>query len=179
MQDEVNDRTFSLCVQTTKMTGRVLVAAIRKLLTARSAQKQAEKNGRAQEKGRIAERKKEAAKQPHGKQTLKTLQEQGAELTNIPISDDNIKSFDRVARKYGIDYSLKKDISTDPPKFYVFFKAKDVKVMEQAFREYAGKTLGKNKVKRPSVRKKLTRALHKVNHRQRQKTRQRGRGQER
>ena len=82
-----------------------------------------------------------------------------------------------MARKYGIDYSLKKDASTDPPRYMVFFKAKDVKVMEAAFREYTGKTV--LKTKKPSIRKKLSKAIHRVNHRQRQRTRQRGKDQER
>ena len=51
---------------------------------------------------------------------------QGAQLSNIKITDENIKSFDRVARKYGMDYSLKKEVGADPPKYLVFFKAKDV-----------------------------------------------------
>jgi len=37
-----------------------------------------------------------------------------------------------VARKYSIDYSLKKDKSVDPPKYLVFFRAKDVDVMTAA-----------------------------------------------
>ena len=52
------------------------------------------------------------------------------ELKNIPITKDNIKSFDRIARKYGVDYSLKKDVaSKETPKYLVFFKAKDVDVI--------------------------------------------------
>lgn len=68
----------------------------------------AEKTGRAQEKGREKARKKIEKKKPHGKQTIKQLNAQGVQLSNIKITDENIKSFDRVARKYGIDYSLKK-----------------------------------------------------------------------
>ncbi|MFR5150302.1 MAG: PcfB family protein [Ruminococcus sp.] len=66
-------------------------------------------------------------------------------MTNIEITDKNIKSFDRVARKYSIDYSLKKDSSTDPPRYLVFFKAKDVDVMTKAFQEYAGISMKKRR----------------------------------
>ena len=31
-----------------------------------------------------------------------------------------------MAKKYDIDYALKKDPTTDPPHYYVFFKAKDI-----------------------------------------------------
>ena len=84
-------------------------------------------------------------KKPHGKQTIKQLIAQGAQLTNIQITDQNIKSFDRVARKYGIDYSLKKDSHVEPPLYLVFFKSKDVDVMTAAFKEYAGVELDQSK----------------------------------
>lgn len=78
-----------------------------------------------------------------------------------------------MARKYGIDYSLKKEVGADPPKYLVFFKAKDVDVMTAAFREYAGVELKKKQVKKPSVRKKLQKSVErKAKHRQRVKQRQ-------
>lgn len=119
-------------------------------------------------------------KKPHGKQTIKQLIAQGAQLTNIQITDQNIKSFDRVARKYGIDYSLKKDSHVEPPLYLVFFKSKDVDVMTAAFKEYAGIELDQSKKKKPSVRKKLQKTQErKAKHRQRVKTKQKVRGQER
>ncbi len=119
-------------------------------------------------------------KKPHGKQTIKQLNAQGVQLSNIKITDENIKSFDRVARKYGIDYSLKKEVGADPPKYLVFFKAKDVDVMTAAFREYAEVELKKKQAKKPSVRKKLQKSVErKAKHRQRVKQRQKSRGQER
>jgi len=50
---------------------------------------------------------------------------QGTGVSNIEISDKNIKSFESVARKYGVDYALKKDASGDTPKWLVFFKGRD------------------------------------------------------
>ena len=106
--------------------------------------------------------------------------EQGGQLTNIQITDQNIKSFDRVARKYGIDYSLKKDSHVKPPLYLVFFKSKDMDVMTAAFKEYAGIELDQSKKKKPSVRKKLQKTQErKAKHRQRVKTKQKVRGQER
>ena len=163
MQEEVNQKVISLSIQGVKITASVLKAALRKFLEMDNRRKQkatqvkmAEKTGRAQEKG------------------------QGVQLSNIKITDENIKSFDRVARKYGIDYSLKKEVGADPPKYLVFFKAKDVDVMTAAFREYAGVELKKKQAKKPSVRKKLQKSVErKAKHRQRVKQRQKSRGQER
>ena len=129
MQEEVNQKVISLSIQGVKITASVLKAAIRKFLEMDNRRKQkatqvkmAEKTGRAQEKGREKARKKIEKKKPHGKQTIKQLNAQGVQLSNIKITDENIKSFDRVARKYGIDYSLKKEVGADPPKYLVFFK---------------------------------------------------------
>ena len=90
-----------------------------------------------------------------GKQSIKSLQRSGAQITNIVVTDNNIKSFDRVARKYGIDYSLKKVEQEGKTEYLVFFKAKDVDVMTAAFMEYTSETLKKQK--RESVRQKLER----------------------
>ena len=174
------EKIIALCVQTTRMSTGVLKASMRKFLDGMSRQKQkrvqvkqAVKTGKAQEKGREKERKRQEMKKPHGKQTIKQLIAQGAQLTNI-------QSFDRVARKYGIDYSLKKDSHMEPPLYLVFFKSKDVDVMTAAFKEYAGVELDQSKKKKPSVRKKLQKTQErKAKQRQRVKTRQKVRGQER
>jgi peroxiredoxin len=79
-----------------------------------------------------------------GRLTLKKLQESRAELTSIAISDDNIKSFQKYARKYNVTYALKKDKQTG--KYYVFFKARDADSLHAAMSEFvAKKTLDKEK----------------------------------
>ena len=187
MQEEVNQKVISLSIQGARMTAGMLKAAMRKFLETHDRKKQrkvqirqAEKTGKAQEKGREKAKRQIEKKKPHGKQTIRQLTAQGVQLSNIQITDQNIKSFDRVARKYGIDYSLKKDTSVTPPKYLVFFKAKDVDVMTAAFREYAGVELKKQKEKKPSVRKKLQKAVaRKAKQRQRVRQKQKDRGQER
>jgi hypothetical protein len=186
MQDEVNEKTINLCIQTARISANALKAAMRKYLNAVEKEKDkvnqrknAAKIEEAKVKARDKAQKKIDARKPRGKQTLKQLTDQGAQLTNIPITDDNIKSFDRIARKYGIDYSLKKDSSTIPPKYMVFFKSKDVDVMTAAFKEYAGVSL-KKKTKKPSVKKKLVKTMQrKAKQRQRVKQKSKDRGQER
>jgi uncharacterized GH25 family protein len=90
-----------------------------------------------------------ADKEPSGKQTVKELLGQGQGVTNLDIAQTDLKGFERVARKYGIDYAIRKDASVDPPKYLVFFKAKDADAMEAAFKEYSQKALRKEE--RPSV----------------------------
>ena len=170
MQEEVNEKTIALCIRGGKVTADILKAALTKLLRDmeksrnKAHQKTAEKT---QEKPEVVKR---------GKQSLEKMMEEGSQLTNIEITDKNIRSFERIARKYSIDYSLKKDKSVDPPKYLVFFKAKDVDVMTTAFKEYTGVTL--QKAKRPSIRKRLQKAIDRAaKHREREKTKQKDRGQ--
>ena len=91
----------------------------------------------------------------HGKQSLRQLNLQNRGLTNIDISKENLKGFERIAKKYGIDFALKKDSTLDPPKWYLFFKAQDADVLIAALNEFARKTIKKSKDK-PSVAAELT-----------------------
>jgi hypothetical protein len=90
-----------------------------------------------------------------GKQSLKSLTKQGASLADMEISADNIGSFKWIARKYNLDFTLKKDTLADPPRCVVFFKAKDSKALESAFKEYARFELKRKE--RPSMLKRLDR----------------------
>ena len=171
MQEEVDQKGISLCVTGMRMSKDVLKIAMRKWLSAKEQKKQEKRQIKVagkSEKRRIRERNKIKQKEmPRGKQNLRKLMDQKMELKNIPITKDNIKSFDRIARKYGVDYSLKKDVaSKGTPKYLVFFKAKDVDVITAAFQEYAGVTL-KKKEKRASVHNKLENAKMVVKNRAR------------
>ncbi|MCD8336401.1 MAG: PcfB family protein [Lachnospiraceae bacterium] len=162
MQEELNEKTIALCFKGGKLTAGIFKAGVTHYLSEKDKKKQAQRMMGKSTK--------------NGKQSLKRMMETGSELTNIEITDSNIKSFEKVARKYGIDYSLKKDKSKDPPHYLVFFRAKDEDVMEAAFREYTGESLGKEK--RPSIRQRLTKAKERLaKHRQQERTRQKDRGQ--
>lgn len=144
MQEQINERTVSLVIRGTKLTGRMLQKAMMKLLAEMKKQ---------QQKG----------KQPktyHGKQSVKELIGQGAGVSSIPITDDNIKSFDRVARKYGVDYSLSQDKSETPPKWLVFFKARDSDALMAAFKEYTAVNLKKKD--KPSLLESLKKNIELV-----------------
>lgn len=159
MQEEVTEKTIALCIKGGKITAQILKAALLKLLSKREKKKQQAKGEKSQcEKS--------------GKQSIKSLQKSGAQITNIVVTDNNIKSFDRVARKYGIDYSLKKVEQDGKTEYMVFFKAKDVDVMTAAFKEYTSETLKKQK--RESVRQKLEKVKAELsNHRQLKKEKKR------
>ena len=163
MQDEVNEKTVSLCIRCGKVTANLLKAAMKKALTKMEQEKQ-------KLQGQKQPKQDKEDKTYKGKQSMDKLMKQNVQLSNIEITDVNIKSFERVAKKYSIDFSLKKDVNADPPRYYVFFKARDADVMTAAFKEYTGQSL--NKDKKPSVRKKLQQAISKSlkKHRELEKT---------
>jgi len=84
-----------------------------------------------------------------GKQSVKKLIRQNAGVSNIEITDKNIKSFERVAKKYGVDFALRKDKSLDPPKWLVFFKARDADALTSAFTEFSAQQAKRSK--KPSI----------------------------
>ena len=148
MQEEINHKTITVYIKGAKVTANSLKAALRAVLRAREKHKQNVQRREATYQEEVAVNR--------GKQSLRDLQTEGIELSNIEITDENIKSFERYARKYGIDYALKKDKAADPPRYFVFFRARDVKTMEAAFKEYSEYT---TKEKKPSVKKKLSVAM--------------------
>jgi hypothetical protein len=168
MQDEVNEKVVVLVINTGRkglhLTGSMLRAAIRKYMQYLQKQKAMDE--------KYAE-----TYQPEGKQSMKDLMKQNSKLANIEVTDHNIRDFERVAKKYNIDFALKKDKLSEKPRYMVFFKARDVDVMTAAFKEYTEWTSLKEK--KPSIRRKLYLYQQKISHRNREKVKQRERGQER
>ena len=162
MQDEVNTKVVAIAIKGGKISAEVLEKALKKFV---------EEIEKAQK----------TASQPktyRGKQSIKHLVEQNAAISNIEVTDGNIKSFQRTANKYGIDYALKKDTSEEPPRYIVFFKGRDVDVMTQAFKEFSARTV-KQKDK-TSLRRKLSHAQEqsKAKHKEKVKVKTKDRGVE-
>ena len=147
-QDQINEKNIALIIKGGKLTGKLLAKAIKAYLDESkkaSQQKPQPKNYNGE-----------------GKQTVKQLTRQGQGVTNIEISDKNIKSFEGIARKYGVDFAVKKDRSEMPPKWLVFFKGRDADVMTAAFKEYSTKQLKRSTPEKPSVIENLNKLMEKV-----------------
>ncbi len=104
---------------------------------------------------KAARAEKEANQKPTGKQTVEELIGQNQGVSSIDIAQTDLKGFENVARKYGVDYAIRKDISVNPPKYLVFFKARDADALTAAFKEFTAKAIRKEE--RPSVLKQLWR----------------------
>ena len=125
MQDEVNTKVVAIMIKGGKISAEVLKKALDKFVQEiEKAQKQMQQ-----------------PKTYRGKQSIKHLMGQNAAISNIEVTDGNIKSFERTASKYGLDFALKKDVSVEPPSYLVFFKGRDVDVMTAAFKEFSAKTV--------------------------------------
>ena len=111
--------------------------------------------------------KNKSPKMHRGKQTLKQLAGQNTGLANIEISDRNIKAFTHVAKKYHVDFALKKDTTAEQPRYLVFFKSRDADAISAAFQEFASRKMGRDE--KPSIRERLAQAreqaAQKVEHR--------------
>ena len=137
MQEEIENKAIALNIKAAKLTTSVLKAALIKALAEMDKQR---KNPKIYK----------------GRQSVKHLVRQGAGVSNIEITDGNIKSFEKVARKYGIDFALKKDSSTQPPRYLVFFKSRDADALTAAFREYSGRVVKDTSREKPSIRRQLS-----------------------
>ena len=146
MQEEVTGKAVALIVDGAKMSEQVLEKALQKFL-------EAQKN--------------KSPKMHRGKQTLKQLAGQNAGLANIEISDKNIKAFTHVAKKYHVDFALKKDPTAEQPRYLVFFKSRDADAITAAFQEFASRKMSRDE--KPSIRERLAQAreqaAQKVEHR--------------
>ena len=138
MQEEITQRVVTLSIRmskaTAKLTEKALQKAIKMMLDA-------------------------AHKPKRGKQTMRQLMKQNAGVSNIEITDSNIKAFESTAKKYNIDFSLKK-VKGEQTRYLVFFKGRDADVMTAAFQEFSAKKL--NRDKKPSIRKALAAAKDKA-----------------
>ena len=81
-----------------------------------------------------------AKQTPHGKQTVKKLMAHGTSTNSLELSGDT-KLFDRVARKWNVDYAF---YQTEPGEYLLFFKSGQADAMTACFSEYSRKVLDKD-----------------------------------
>ena len=136
MQEDIEHRAVTLAINTGKMTGRTFRNALAKLLHFLKNKHQQHKQVK-----------------PCGKQSVKKLIGQNQGVSRVDLShDDDVKQFEHVARKYGVDYAITK-VKGEKPQYLIFFKARDNDVLTAALEEYTAQRMrGKGK---PSLHSKL------------------------
>ena len=141
MQEEISQRSVTLIVQTGKMTGKVFLQAIQKYLDILKQQRE------------LKAREKQLHPAYQGRMTIRQLMKERSGLSNIEIHDEHIHDFERIARRYGIEYAIKKERNREAPHYLIFFRSRDTDVLQTAFNEFVKKRLKIQE--RPSLREKL------------------------
>ena len=134
VDEDVSRRTIAVSIKASKLTAKGLAYVL----------------------GTIARKiaKHHRAKQtPHGRQTVGQLMGQGASANSIEVEAPAL--FDRVARKWNVDYAFYK---VAPDRHLLFFKAGQADAMTACFSEYSRKVLNKSKSRRIPIRDQLKRA---------------------
>ena len=140
MQEEVEQKSLTLTVNAAKMTARLFRAAIAKYVAHKK-----EKKHDAQTGVRYV-----------GRQSVEQLVGQNQGVSNIELSGQDLKEFQRITRRYGVDYAIRK-VDGDKPRVLVFFKARDSDALTAALKELAS-TKARTQSERPSVLQRLEKA---------------------
>lgn len=107
--------------------------------------------GAAARKIRKAQR---AGQAPQGKQSARKLLRHGGDTSGMELPGDP-RQFDRVARKWGVDYAIR---PVEKGKYLLLFKAKQADAITGCFAEYSRRMLNRSKDRRVPVREQLKRA---------------------
>ena len=129
MQEDIEHRAVTLAINAGKMTGRTFRNALAKLLHFLKNKHQQHKQVK-----------------PCGKKSVKKLIGQNQGVSRVDLShDDDVKQFEHVARKYGVDYAITK-VKGEKPRYLIFFKARDNDALMAALEEYTAQRMrGKDK----------------------------------
>lgn len=143
--EEVNSRVIAIIKQGGKITAEQVIKLLKKLLEERKG-----KSKSVKEKDNLLSKFK--------KVRVKDLVKKG-KVETLELNDIDLKTLKKELNKYGVKFSVKKDLTTGNN--IIFFQAKDEKVMEQAFKSTVNKFMNKDK-RRESVIEKLNSFKEKV-----------------
>ena len=103
--------------------------------------------------GRQIAKRRRAAQRPHGRQSVKKLMAHGENVSSIEVEAP--KLFDRMARRFNVDYAFYK---TGPDKYLLFFKSGQADAITACFSEYSRRVMKRSKSRRVPIREQLKRA---------------------
>ena len=149
IDEEVSRSTIAITVRASKLTARGLAYVL----------------GAAARKIRKAQR---AGKAPQGKQSARRLMRQVGDTSGMDLPGDT-RLFDRVARRWGVDYASR---PVDKGKYLLLFKANQADAITGCFSEYSRRMLARTKKGRAPVLEQMEQAQEQVRqqpHRQRER----------
>ena len=135
--EKATSKMIDLTFKSQKLTSEVLKAAMRDFLSG-SAQKS-------------------------GKMSFKELSKENGKLENIEVTENNIKDFLNVAKKYDVDFAVKRDGKSEPQTYHVFFATNKAENFKRAFTEYVAVKSNEIKPKRGEMsREQLNKQAEKI-----------------
>ena len=115
INEEIARKTLNMEVKAGKVTAKLILTLLKKLM------KEAEKLGGLE---KLVSSKGNEVK-------LKDMVKKG-QLEEIPVEEAELKELKKELNRYGVKFSVMKD--KESSKYSVFFQAKDMKVMDKAFK---------------------------------------------
>ena len=139
MQEQVDREAIGIALKASRLTAKGLAKVLAAL--ARKIQKEYHKG-----------------QTPHGKQSVKKLMNHNQATNTIEIEGDK-GLFDKVARKWNVDYAFHK---TGPDKYLLLFKSGQADAITAAFSEYSALVMKRARDKRPPIMERLRQAAERV-----------------
>lgn len=152
IDEEVSRSAIAITVRASKLTARGLAYVLGAV-------------------GRKIAKEHRKAQAPQGKQSARRLMRHGGDTSGMELPGDT-RLFDRVARRWGVDYAIR---PVEKGKYLLLFKAKQADAITGCFAEYSRRMLNRGKDGRVPIREQLKRAQALV---RRQPQRQREREKE-
>ena len=146
VDEDISRRSIAISVKTTKLSARALAYVLASV-------------GKKLSKHEL----------PHGKTSVKKLMSHGTAASSIELSGDTAL-FDRVARKWKVDYAFYKK---EPNKYLLFFKSNQADAMTACFAEYSKKVLKREKAEKLPIMEQINRAKDAVKHLEKKRTKER------
>ena len=134
VDEDISRRTIALSIRTGKLTARTLAWALRAA-------------------GRKIQKERQARQTPHGRQTVRQLMKQGEATNSLPVEAP--REFDRVARRWNVDYAFYKN---GEGKYLLFFKSKQADAITACFGEYSRRVMDQPRVRRLPILERMKRA---------------------
>ena len=139
MQEQIDREAIAIAGKGSKLTARGLAAVMRKVL-------------------RDMKNHHDKAQTPHGKQSVKKLMNHNVSTNTISIKGDK-GLFEKVARKWNIDYAFYK---TGPKQYLLLFKSGQADAITAVFSEYSNAVVKRARDKRPPIMEELAKATERV-----------------
>ena len=146
VDEDISRRSIAITVKTAKLSARALAYVLVNI-------------GRKLSKHEL----------PHGKMSVKKLMSHGTAASSIELSGDTAL-FDRVARKWNVDYAFYK---AEPGKYLLFFKSYQADAMTACFAEYSKKVLRREKAEKLPIRNQIEKAREAISKKERQRVKER------